>query len=175
MKHLKTTFSILLFTAFFLTLASCKNENKKTASDRQIEAKEIKTPNHNHNMDHDNGAGHHHNDNSPSQHNRKSIIKAKNNEVLSPIVAAYIQIKEALDADNQTAAATGGKKLLVAFSGFDKSNLKGDSLNEYLEISESAIEQTEHIIKSPIEHQREHFETLSEDVADLISLLKDEK
>ena len=46
---------------------------------------------------------------------------------------------------------------------------------EYMEIVENAKEQAEHIVKSPIDHQREHFEVLSNDVNDLITLLGTDK
>jgi hypothetical protein len=44
-----------------------------------------------------------------------------------------------------------------------------------MEISESAKEHAEHIVKSPLEHQREHFESLSTDVSDLVALLGTDK
>ena len=53
--------------------------------------------------------------------------------------------------------------------------LTGTTHNEYMEILESAKEHAEHIVKSPIDHQREHFEVLSTDVNDIITLLGTEK
>jgi hypothetical protein len=44
-----------------------------------------------------------------------------------------------------------------------------------MEILESAKEHAEHIVKKPIDHQREHFETLSTDITDLITLLGTDK
>ena len=44
-----------------------------------------------------------------------------------------------------------------------------------MEILESAKEHAEHIVKSPIDHQREHFEVLSTDIKDLIGLVGSEK
>ena len=46
---------------------------------------------------------------------------------------------------------------------------------EYMEIIENATEQVEHIVKSPIDHQREHFEVLSTDINDLVALLGTDK
>jgi len=40
-----------------------------------------------------------------------------------------------------------------------------------MEIYENSKEQLEHIVKSPIDHQREHFEVLSTDLNDLITLI----
>ena len=53
--------------------------------------------------------------------------------------------------------------------------LSGETHKEYMEIYESAKENAEHIVKSPIDHQREHFEVLSTDIDDLITLLGTEK
>jgi alpha-D-ribose 1-methylphosphonate 5-triphosphate diphosphatase PhnM len=82
-----------------------------------------------------------------------------------------LQIKNALVADDKEVAAKGGTTLLKAFSKFDMTALKGEAHKEYMEILENAKEQAEHIVKSPIDHQREHFEVLSTDINDLIALL----
>ena len=84
-------------------------------------------------------------------------------------------VKNALVADNKNNAAKGATALLKAFSNFDMTKLTGETRNEYMEIAESAKEQAEHIIENPIDHQREHFETLSTDINDLITLLGTEK
>ncbi|MCF6214147.1 MAG: DUF3347 domain-containing protein [Flavobacteriaceae bacterium] len=55
------------------------------------------------------------------------------------------------------------------------SKLSADEHKSYMDIVEDAKEQSEHIAKSPIDHQREHFENLSTDVNDLIVLLGTEK
>jgi len=123
--------------------------------------------------DHDNSDGHHDND---SGSNTRDINASTNKNVTTtPIIDAYIQIKNGLVADSKVATAKGGTALLAAFSKFDMTTLKGDTHKEYMEILESAKEQAEHIVKSPIDHQREHFETLSTDVNDLIALLGTEK
>lgn len=53
--------------------------------------------------------------------------------------------------------------------------LSGNTHEQYMEIMESAKEHGEHIAKSDIDHQREHFEALSADMNDLIALLGTEK
>lgn len=86
-----------------------------------------------------------------------------------------MQIKNGLVADNKDNAAKGGTALLAAFSNFDMTKLDEAQHKEYMEIVESAKEQAEHIAKSPIDHQREHFEGLSADISDLITLLGTDK
>ena len=41
---------------------------------------------------------------------------------------------------------------------------------ELIEIIEDAIEHAEHIAKSELDHQREHFKTLSKDITDMITI-----
>lgn len=91
------------------------------------------------------------------------------------IVDSYLQIKNALVEDNKKEAAKAGKMMLTAFSNFDMTKLTGEQHKEYMEILESAKEHAEHIVKSPIDHQREHFEVLSTDIKDLIVLIGTEK
>jgi len=93
------------------------------------------------------------------------------NKATTAIVDGYLKIKNALVADDQKAAAKGGKVLLSAFAKFNTKKLTKDQKKEYLEILENAKEQAEHITKNPIDHQREHFEVLSEDINDLIALV----
>ena len=99
---------------------------------------------------------------------------AKNNETAA-ILNAYFEIKNGLVADSKEKTASGGNNLLVAISKFDMSKLSEEAHKEYMEIEESAKEHAEHIIKSPIDHQREHFEALSTDITDLVTLLGTDK
>ena len=97
------------------------------------------------------------------------------NSATSAIIDAYFKIKNGLVADSKEKTADGGKSLLTAISKFDMSTLSEDVHKEYMKIQESAKEHAEHIIKSPIDHQREHFEALSTDITDLITLLGTDK
>ncbi len=93
------------------------------------------------------------------------------NPATTDIIDAYLDIKTALAADNKNGAAAGANKLLMAFEYFDTSELGKAQKEDYNEIAENAIEQAEHIIKSPMDHQRMHFEVLSADINDLVALL----
>jgi len=173
MKKLKITTGILAIAFIALSVTSCK-DNKKEHNNDDEHHTEMKSDDHS-KMNHDNSDGHH--DNNASTTNDKSDIGAntQKNATTSPIIDAYIQIKNGLVATDKAATAKGGTALLTAFSKFDMAALKGDTHKEYMEIYESAKEQAEHIVKSPIDHQREHFETLSTDITDLIALIGTEK
>jgi len=98
-------------------------------------------------------------------------------KTLTPIIDSYLQLKNALVSDNSGDAAKAGQKLLDAFKNFDKSTLSETQKKEYLDIEEDAVENAEHIVKNSdkIKHQREHFEILSVDINDLITLLGTDK
>lgn len=188
MKHLKTIFGIFLLMVFTMSMASCKGEKKVQMKDKENHA----------NMKHDASDGHHDVKYACSMHpeitgekgdkcatcgmklteveskmntDKNTNTDVQKNDATSLIIDAYIQIKNGLVADNKKDAAKGGTALLAAFTKFDMSTLKGKVHTDYMEIYESAKEQAEHIVRSPIDHQREHFEALSEDINDLISLL----
>ncbi len=181
MKKIKATTGILAIAFIILILSSCK-DNKKAHNNDDGHHTEMSTEGHHDNSDghhdnggHDNSDGHHDNDKVTSHHERDIEANTQKNTSTTPIINAYIQIKNGLVADSENATAKGGTALLTAFSQFDMSNLSGETHKEYMEILESAKENAEHIVKSPIGHQREHFEVLSTDINDLITLLGTEK
>ena len=173
MKHLKLTTGILAIVFIALTITSCK-ENKKDQDKDDDHVTEMKHDDKK--MTHDNSDGHHDDDNADETTDVRDIkMNTQKSSSTTLIVDAYIQIKNSLVADNKEDAAKGATALLAAFSTFDMTTLKGKAHTDYMEIYESAKEQAEHIVKSPIDHQREHFETLSTDMADLVALLGTEK
>ncbi|PHS65806.1 MAG: heavy metal transporter [Flavobacterium sp.] len=171
--------SIYVLAVIALTFTACKNE-KKTEDHHEGEKTEMHDNSDGHHDEekaesHDNSDGHH--DNDKSDHNEERNIEASvdKNAATSAMIDGYLEIKNGLVSDDKAAAAKGGETLLKAFSNFDMSTLSGDQHKEYMEIVENATEQAEHIVKSPIDHQREHFESLSEDMIDIVALLGTEK
>ena len=191
MKHLQTKFGLIALTVITLTMTSCKDEKKKHTND----------DGHHTEATHDAKDGHHDQKEAMyacSMHSevtgekgdkcttcdmeltamkgdRKVSATTQKNETTSQIIDAYIQIKNGLVADSKADAAKGGTALLAAFSKFDMGTLSEKTHKEYMEIYESAKEQAEHIVKSSMDHQKEHFEVLSKDINDLISLLGTDK
>ena len=86
------------------------------------------------------------------------------------VVAAYLQVKNALAADNASDAATAGKTLAAAVAKVDATAIPTEHKAMYTEIEGSVKEHGEHIGENAgnIVHQREHFELLSKDVYDLV-------
>jgi len=86
------------------------------------------------------------------------------------IMEHYLHIKNALTKDDGKDAANGGKELADAFAKFDESSLTSGQKKTYADIVSDAKEHAEHISMNAdkVAHQREHFETLSKDIYDLI-------
>ena len=89
---------------------------------------------------------------------------------INGIVSSYLQLKNALANDNGKDAAAAGSAMVSALRGFDQSSLSADKKKTFEDIQDDAGEHAEHISMNGgnIKHQREHFETLSKDVYDLV-------
>ncbi|HTN20722.1 MAG TPA: DUF3347 domain-containing protein [Pelobium sp.] len=86
------------------------------------------------------------------------------------LVNNYLQLKNALTKDNDKDAATAGNEMVKAFTNFDKASLTPEQAKVYNDVEEDAKEHAEHIgaNEGNIEHQREHFDTLSEEMYELV-------
>lgn len=158
----------LLFVLAILSFIACNNENKQTtAHDEHSEEAHKDSGKHDH--------GDHHHINTAEKEERNVKATTQKNPSTSAIIDGYLAIKNGLTNDDKNAAAKGGKALLDAFSKFDMTTLTESEHKEYMDIYENAKEQAEHIVKSPIDHQREHFEVLSTDINDLIILAGTDK
>ncbi|PHS52092.1 MAG: heavy metal transporter [Lutibacter sp.] len=171
MKKMKKSIYVIALSVLFLS--ACKNDKKpaesKEAPTQEMHMEEADAHDHG---DHDHDAS---KSESSSKEDRGITATTEKSNATSAIIDGYLQIKNALVADNKDGAAEAGTVLLTAFSNFDMKQLTEDQHKEYMEIVENAKEQAEHIVKSPIDHQREHLEVLSNDVNDLIALLGTDK
>ncbi|WP_257670438.1 DUF3347 domain-containing protein [Parapedobacter tibetensis] len=93
----------------------------------------------------------------------------------SAVLEAYLTLKDALVDGNQEAAAKAGATLASSIGSFSLSTFKEADQQELSEIVETAKEHGEHIAKSDIGHQREHFEMLSKDMVDLVAIVGTDK
>lgn len=82
----------------------------------------------------------------------------------------YLQLKNALTKDNDKDAAIAGNEIAKAFASFDKTSLTAEQVKVYNDIQEDAKEHAHHIGSNAgnIKHQREHFETLSQEMYELV-------
>lgn len=86
------------------------------------------------------------------------------------IIAVYLQLKNAFTKDNTSVAAKAATTLQTAFANFNKTDLTAQQKKLFEDVAADAGEHAEHIGANggKIAHQREHFEMLSKDMADLI-------
>jgi len=89
---------------------------------------------------------------------------------IKKIIEDYLQLKNALSNDNSQNAAVAGNSLVATLAAINPRTLSPGEQKDYGELQETIKEDAEHIGANAgkIEHQREHFITLSNDVADLI-------
>ncbi|HPG10771.1 MAG TPA: DUF3347 domain-containing protein [Chitinophagaceae bacterium] len=87
---------------------------------------------------------------------------------IKTLVTDYLGVKNALVNSNETEAATASGNMYAAMKSFDKSLLTADQKKVYDDIESDLKEHAEHISKSKIDHQREHFATMSKDMYDMV-------
>ncbi|KVV16287.1 DUF3347 domain-containing protein [Flavobacterium sp. TAB 87] len=160
----------ILAVALITTTISCK-ENKTQESETQENVEHAMQDKGMHKESYE---GHDHSAGTASPEREITQNNTKNGETAA-VLDAYFEIKNGLVADSKANTAKGGNALLAALSKFDMSKLSKEAHKEYIEIQESAKEHAEHIVKSNIDHQREHFEALSLDITDLVALLGTDK
>ena len=162
MRNLKVTTTILAMA--FLGFTSC-NENKKEASNHDLHSEML--------------------DNETSL-NSESQIEINYNEISTPndegssnvqntqmgqVLSDYMTLKDALVATNKDDAAKAGKNLESTLNGFNVSSYSTEQQKELIDIISDAKEHAEHIAKSEIDHQREHFKALSNNIIDMVGII----
>ncbi|WP_142785845.1 DUF3347 domain-containing protein [Changchengzhania lutea] len=96
--------------------------------------------------------------------NKQSDAKAET------ILSDYFSLKDALVGDDTKKAAQAGTKLVASLKAFDMTSYNKENQKELTDIIEDATEHAEHISESAIDHQREHFKTLSKDITDMVAI-----
>lgn len=96
-------------------------------------------------------------------------MQAQNESPMHGILTGYLQVKNSLADDNANDAANGGKAISEAMAKLDKSTLSIAQTKAYNAVADDLKENAEHINENSdkIDHQREHFEMLSQDMYDL--------
>lgn len=94
------------------------------------------------------------------------------NNPVNDVVSSYLQLKNALANDNSKDAATAGTEVQKAIEKADPTSFSADQKKVFADVKDDAIEHAEHIAANAnnIEHQREHFETLSKDLYDMVKV-----
>ncbi|MEO7802053.1 MAG: DUF3347 domain-containing protein [Ginsengibacter sp.] len=92
---------------------------------------------------------------------------------MNTVVNAYLQVKNALANDDAKAAATAGNEVATAITNVDLTGFNAAQKKMYDEVKEEIKEHGIHIGNNggKIAHQREHFETMSKDMYDLVKVV----
>ena len=159
MKKLSITTAILAMAFVSLTAMSCR-DNKRGDSHDGMNSEMMDEGHHDDSaMNHDNMGAFNEMMDSDSQ-----------NSDAKQVVADYMTLKDALVATNKEEAAKAGKKLESTLKDFNVSKYTAAQQKELKDIIEDAMEHAEHIGKSEMDHQREHFKMLSKDITDMVAI-----
>jgi len=156
MKNLKSILGVMLITILTFATISCRDSKKE--DDHEMDQDDME-------MEHDDMEM-----NDSSMTSSENMAMDKNSSATDAIIVNYLELKNALVADNTDAAASSGKKIVSDFKAIDVKSYSEEEQKELNDIIEDAVEHAEHIAESAMDHQREHFEILSKDVADLIAI-----
>lgn len=163
MRKLNMFTGILAMALITLTATSCK-ETKKENSNEDGHHTEMGSED-----------AHKHEEGSMNSSDKMIMDDGQKTSKSTLLVANYLELKDALVADNKDGAAKAGGRMVSAFNSFDISSYPSEQQEELKDIIEDAKEHAEHIEKSPIDHQREHFDVLSKDIIDLIAITGTER
>lgn len=147
-NNLKVVTIILTLSFMSVTAMSCKEQKKEVSQD-------------------DMHSEMNHEDTSASN---ESINFNAQNSSPSQVVADYMLLKDALVATNKEEAAKAGKKLEGTLNSFNVSSYTPEQQKELNDIIADAKEHAQHIVKSEMDHQREHFKTLSQTIMDMVAI-----
>jgi hypothetical protein len=105
-----------------------------------------------------------------------STVKAQDKPAataVNNVLTAYLDVKNALTADNNAATKTKAKDLLAAINAVPMDKFTADQHKTWMTYSEKLQFDSRHISESDaIDHQREHFTSLSKNMYELIKTLK---
>lgn len=161
MRKLKSTLGIVAIAFITLIAVSCKDakkeNNKENGHHSEMNANEDSSK-----MNHDNSDGHH--------DGEKKEMAMNGNGASQAILNDYFNLKDALVADDNVKAKNLGATLAESLGNLDVSSYTDAQKADLKDIIEDAVEQSEHISKNDIGHQREHFKILSKDVTDMVAI-----
>ncbi|MEP0712837.1 MULTISPECIES: DUF3347 domain-containing protein [Cytophagales] len=87
------------------------------------------------------------------------------------LINEYLEIKQALSANNKVDAAKAAAKLAENAKTISFDQVSTDDKTTVNEILEVIQEHSEHIAKSEMDHQIEHFQAMGKDFEDLLAIV----
>lgn len=107
-----------------------------------------------------------------NQTNKKIRLNPEDDYVMpfhgNPLIMNYLNIENALIIDDAKSAAVAGKALVDSLKSFDQKKLTAKENYIFIKIKTDLIENAQQIGDNPdkIDHQREYFKMLNEDIYD---------
>ncbi|MBJ7881643.1 DUF3347 domain-containing protein [Gelidibacter salicanalis] len=148
MKRIKRSIGSVALAATLMLAMSCKDASKSEAS---VTTDNITTEN--------------------AVDSQEAVTKTdKQDAKAEDILKDYFNLKDALVGDDNDKAKALGITLTNSLKAFEVSNYTDNEQTELNDLIEDATEHAEHIGESDIKHQREHFKTLSKDIADMVAI-----
>lgn len=147
MKKVKLAPTVIVLAFLSLSAISCNDSKKEHVTDTNAEMN--------------------HNEMNASSTTMDSDVQ---NAGYMQVLADYMTLKDGLVATNENDAAKAGEKLKSTLKEFSVGSYTTEEQKELLEIIEVAMEHAEHISRSDIDHQREHFKMLSVDITDMVDI-----
>ncbi|AYN67265.1 DUF3347 domain-containing protein [Euzebyella marina] len=167
MRKSKVTTSIMAIALVALTATSCKDAKKEHNDEDGHHSEQMDDNSH---MDGAMEEDHSKMDHGDMESSDKMMGNAQHASKSTTLIANYLDLKNALVSDDKDGAAKAGEKLEGSLKNLDTSKFSDEQQDELKDIIEDATEHAEHIAKSDIGHQREHFDVLSKDVIDLLAI-----
>ncbi|WP_452600745.1 DUF3347 domain-containing protein [Pontimicrobium sp. MEBiC06410] len=183
MRKLKLTLGMVAIAFLTLTVMSCKDNKKEQSSTHKNHSEMNADMNHS-KMNHDNHDGAHNDEKKDMDHSKmnhdnhdghhkgdKKDMAMSGDGSSQAVLNGYFNLKDALVADDNAKAKELGGELATTIKNLNvASNLSDTQKADLDDIIKDAVEHAEHIAKSDITHQREHFKTLSKDVIDMVAI-----
>ena len=90
------------------------------------------------------------------------------------LVTEYLVLKNALASDDGATAASAAKNIVDAISKNDEATFTPDQKKLFDDVKDDMKEHAEHISANAgkLDHQREHFDMLSQDMYDMVKVFK---
>lgn len=142
----------IAFAIAVTALAACNNNNNESQDSHPHDSPDT--------------AMHHHDEDTVASTSQKATVSFPVKEILT----GYLQLKNALANDNAKDAATAGNSIVSTLATADMKSLSEQQMKSYMDMADDLKENAEHIGANAgkIDHQREHFEMLSKDIADFV-------
>ncbi|CAN5149888.1 hypothetical protein BH20BAC1_BH20BAC1_28980 [soil metagenome] len=153
--------NIIMATALAaVALTACNNTDETKAGDTHDMAE------HGDMMD---SSMHHMDGSNPNGADHTGMME---NASMNPVMNAYFQVKNALANDDAKEAAVAGNEVATAITNVDVTGFNTAQKKMYEEVKPEIKDHAEHISSNgdEIAHQREHFETMSKDLYDLVKV-----